>query len=144
MSPLSMRPHTFGSSRIVKSLRTFFNKRQDILLAFLFGSFVSKHIRLSSDVDIGILFNSVPDLDATNDITEKLSSMLQREVDLVILNQASPVLKMQVLKNGILLFASDRRHFHHFFTDTINQYDDLKQTRKTCEESILKGRIYAR
>ena len=27
--------------------------------------------------------------------------------------------------------------------DTVNQYDDLKQIRKICEENILKGRIYA-
>ena len=33
--------------------------------------------------------------------------------------------------------------FHHFFADTINQYDDLKRIRKKCEESVFKGRIYA-
>ena len=97
-----------------------------------------------SDVDIGILFRTVPDIYAINDLTEELSSLLQREVDLVVLNHASPVLKMQVLKNGILIYASDRRHFHQFFVDTVNQYDDLKRIRKNCEDSILKGRIYAR
>jgi predicted nucleotidyltransferase len=101
-------------------------------------------MRPSSDVDIGVLFKTVPHIDATNDVIEELSSILQREVDLVVLNHASPVLRMQILKKGILLYASDRRYFHNFFTDTINQYDDLKRIRKNCEESILKGRIYAR
>jgi hypothetical protein len=138
-----LRSDLFRNSKIIKSLKTFFSERQEILLAFLFGSFTSKRMRPSSDVDIGILFKTVPNIDTTNNVTEELSSLLQREVDLVVLNHASPVLKMQILKNGILLYASDRKHFHHFFTDTVNQYDDLKRIRKNCEESILKGRIYA-
>jgi predicted nucleotidyltransferase len=130
-------------SKIVKPLKIFFNDRQEILLAFLFGSFASNRIHPSSDVDIGILYKTVPPIDAVNDLKEELSSILQREVDLVVLNQASPVLKMQILKSGILLYASERRRFNQFFIDTVNQYDDLKRIRKNCEESILKGRIYA-
>ncbi len=143
MASIFLRSDLFRNSKIVKSLKNIFSERQEILLAFLFGSFTSKRMRPSSDVDIGILFKTVPNIDTTNNVTEELSTLLQREVDLVVLNHASPVLKMQILKNGILLYASDRKYFHHFFTDTINQYDDLKRIRKNCEESILKGRIYA-
>ena len=144
MASPSLRPNTLRRSKIVKSLRTFYFKRKEILLGFLFGSFANDRMRASSDVDIGILFKAIPDIEAINDLTEELSSIFQRRVDLSILNHASPVLKMQILKNGILLYASKRKHFHHFFTDTVNQYDDLKQIRKNCEENILKGRIYAR
>ena len=132
------------NSRLANSLKIFLGERPEILLAFLFGSFASKRAHSSSDVDIGILFKTVPKIDAINDIAEELSSIFEREVDLAVLNHASPILKMQVLKNGMLLYARDKKHFHQFFVDTVNQYDDLKQIRKTCEESILKGRIYAR
>ncbi len=138
------RPEILRNSRIVKSLEMSLNEKREILLTFLFGSFASKRIHPLSDIDIGILFRTVPDIYAINDLTEELSSLLQRDVDLVVLNHASPVLKMQVLKNGILIYVSDRRHFHQFFVDTVNQYDDLKRIRKNCEDSILKGRIYAR
>jgi predicted nucleotidyltransferase len=144
MAHSSLRKDVHRNAKPVKSLKTFFNREQRILLAFLFGSFASKHIRPSSDIDIGIFFRTVPDVYATNDLIEKLSSLLQREVHLVALNHASPVLKMQILKNGILIYVSDRKHLHHFFVDTVNQYDDLKRIRKKCEDSILKGRIYAR
>ncbi len=138
------RPEILRNSRIVKSLEISLNEKREILLTFLFGSFASKRIHPLSDIDIGILFRTVPDIYAINDLTEELSSLLQRDVDLVVLNHASPVLKMQVLKNGILIYVSDRRHFHQFFVDTVNQYDDLKRIRRNCEDSILKGRIYAR
>src|SRR4030042_2246502 len=130
--------------KLLKSLKTFFKRRQKILLAFLFGSFASNRLRPSSDVDIGILFETVPDIYVINGITEDLSSILQREADLVVLNLASPVMKMQILKNGTLLYAIDKKYFHQFFADTVNEYDDLKRIRKNCEDSILKGRIYAR
>jgi len=144
MAHSSLRKDVHRNSKPVKSLKAFFAKEQGILLAFLFGSFASKHIRPSSDVDIGIFFRTVPDVYATNDLIEKLSSLLQREVDLIVLNHASPVLKMQVLKTGMLIYVSDRKYFHQFFVDRVNQYDDLKRIRKNCEDSILKGRIYAR
>ena len=130
--------------KLLKSLKTFFKERHKILLAFLFGSFASNCSRPSSDVDIGILFETVPDIYVINGITEELSSILQREADLVVLNLASPVMKMQILKNGTLLYAIDKKYFHQFFADTVNEYDDLKRIRKNCEDSILKGRIYAR
>ncbi len=127
-----------------KSLKTFFKGRPNILLAFLFGSFASNCARPSSDVDIGILFEIVPDIYVINGINEELSLILQREADLVVLNHASPILKMQILKNGTLFYAIDKKYFHQFFADTVNEYDDLKRIRKNCEDSILKGRIYAR
>jgi predicted nucleotidyltransferase len=133
-----------GNLKPLKSLKTFFKGRPKILLAFLFGSFASNCSRPSSDVDIGILFETVPDIYVINGITEDLSSILQREADLVVLNLASPVMKMQILKNGTLLYAIDKKYFHQFFADTVNEYDDLKRIRKNCEDSILKGRIYAR
>jgi len=143
MAPSSPRPGILRNSKNVRSLKIFFNEREEILLAFLFGSFASNRIHSSSDIDIGILFKTVPDIDAINHVTEELSSILQREVDLVVLNQASPVVKMQILKKGILLYTCDKKYFHHFFTETVNQYDDLKRIRKNCEDSILRGRIYA-
>jgi uncharacterized protein len=143
MSSPSVNLDKLSNLKLVKSLKTFFKGRQEILLAFLFGSSARNRMRPSSDVDIGILFKTVPDLDAINDVAAELSSILQREVDLVVLNHASPILKMQILKNGILFYASGRKYFPQFFTDTVNQYDDLKRIRKNCEENILKGRIYA-
>jgi uncharacterized protein len=64
-------------------------------------------------------------------------------VDIVVLNSASPVIKMQVLKKGALLISKDRKVYHEFIVRTVNEYDDLKRTRKEIENNILKGRIYA-
>jgi len=133
-----LRNHEF-----VSVLEPFLARRKSIRLVFLFGSSVSRRIHPASDVDIGILSDSVPNLSRINALAVELSSLLKKEVDLVVLNHASPILRMQVLKKGVLVFARDLKLYHQFFVDTVNQYDDLKRIRKTCEDNILRGRMYA-
>lgn len=130
--------------KVINLLRVFFANHPDIQLSFLFGSSVKGYFSKESDIDIAVLFDKKPDLNEIIELKEILESILKREVDLAILNGASPILKMQVLKYGILIFKRDDKVYNKFFVDTINQYDDLKRVRKVCEENILKGRIYGR
>lgn len=69
--------------------------------------------------------------------------MIKRETDIVILNNSSPVIRMQVLKNGVILINKNRAIYNDFFVRTVKEYDDLKRVRKEAEENILRGKIYA-
>jgi uncharacterized protein len=143
---LSSVPAGRTKAEIIEKLEHFFKETDEVSLVFLFGSTATGRSRRKSDVDIAILFKPPPGVDQSEDISDmagRLSVLLGKEVDLVQLDRASPVLKMQVLKNGVLVYASDKRHFYQFQMDTINQYDDLKRVREECEKSILKGRLYA-
>lgn len=128
---------------IHKLIKSFFKDKNNVLLVFLFGSYASKQMKTSSDVDIGVLFEKIPSFFELNALKENLSEVLKRDIDLVALNNASPIIKMQVIKKGILVFQRNKNDFSLFYGDTVNQYDDLKITRKKCEDNILKGRIYA-
>jgi len=128
---------------INKLVKSFFKDRHNVLLVFLFGSYASKQMNISSDIDIGVLFDKMPSFYELNNLKENLSEVLKRDIDLVALNNASPIIKMQVIKKGILVFERYKNDFSMFYGETVNQYDDLKITRKTCEDNILKGRIYA-
>jgi|WetSurMetagenome_2_1015567.scaffolds.fasta_scaffold802196_2 uncharacterized protein len=130
-------------SPTIKSLGDFFKEQPPVLLAFLFGSMAVGQMHPESDVDIGILFKRVPNYKTVSSLGDKISTLLKKEIDLVVLNNSSPIIKMQILKKGLLLHASDRKIYHRFFSDTLNQYDDLKRIRKNCEENILRGRMYA-
>jgi len=127
---------------LIANLKEFFPEEPNVLLVFLFGSAVREQMRPESDIDIGILFKKEPDIFETNRLAGDLGHLLKREVDIANLNFSSPILKMQVLKNGILIQAKDDKYYHRFFVETLRQYFDLKQVRKICEENILKGRIY--
>jgi len=130
-------------SEIFIRLADFFGKKSEVLLVFLFGSAASGKMAEGSDIDIGILFENQPDVYEINELKSELNEIFKKGIDIADLNSASPILKMQVLKNGALVFAKDKKIYNQFYVDTINQYDDLKQTRKICEDNILKGRIYA-
>jgi len=131
-------------SEIPEKLADHFSSQSGILLVFLFGSAASGMMTKDSDIDVGILFEHLPDYFEVNQLAGDLNMLFKREIDIAVLNSASPILKMQVLKKGVLVYAKDKKPYHQFYVDTLNQYDDLKQTRKICEDSILKGRIYAR
>lgn len=128
---------------ISKVLEKFFRDKENIGLVLIFGSYAAERVTTESDVDIAILFQTSPDFYGVQAVKDELEVLLKRDVDIAVLNTASPILKMQVLKNGILLVDRESKCFSQFTIDTVNQYSDLKMIRKKAEENILKGRIYA-
>ncbi|TVQ01777.1 MAG: nucleotidyltransferase domain-containing protein [Balneolaceae bacterium] len=127
-----------------RKISDYISGLENVAVAFLFGSQLSGNVHPESDVDIAILFTSgnVPTNDMQLDLKDRLSRILKSEADVVVLNNASPIIKMQVLKNGKKIIELDRRAYVHFFVRTINEYDDLKRVRAINENNILKGRIY--
>lgn len=115
----------------------------DVAFAFLFGSFIRGEATGFSDVDIAIFFTGVVDFHRINRLREDLTGLLGMETDIVVLNTASPIIRMQVLKKGVLLIKKEQRAYHEFFVNTVKEYDDLKRNRKEIEDKILRGRIYA-
>ena len=140
MDKISIRLNT---TDVTEKLEKFFEICSDVVLVFVFGSVVKGKMTPFSDLDIAIFFSKTTDLYRVNDLKEKLSEILNIAVDIVVLNNASPIIKMQVLKNGALLINKDPRTYNEFFVKTVKEYDDLKRTRKEIEENILRGRIYA-
>jgi len=125
-----------------KNLEKFSVQQENFLLVFLFGSFARGFGTDESDVDVAIMFEKVPDFYELCDLKDQLSRCAGKEVDILILNTASPIIKMQVLRYGVLV-KRDKETYNDFFVSTFNEYNDLKYLRKEIEENLLKGRIYA-
>jgi uncharacterized protein len=92
----------------------FAQTREEILAVYLFGSYLQKPH--PHDIDIAVLL----DRPVTDErrfpfgypaaIATELISLLHTDaVDVVVLNSASPLLMMQVLKTGVLLYSRDER-----------------------------------
>ncbi len=126
----------------VQKLQTFFAGEENVRLAFLIGSFAAGTARPDSDVDVAVLFGRVPDYMDVLGLRDRLSALVEREADLVVLNDSGPVIRMQVLKTGIRLRA-EQGAYEEFFVRTVNEYDDLKQIRAPIEEAVLRKKIYA-
>jgi predicted nucleotidyltransferase len=117
--------------------------KPEIAAIYLFGSAVVNRLTPESDIDLGILFERKPSAVELLQLQEEFTDALAIQADVVNLEAVSPILRMQVLKNGMRVFTRDESRVHAFFVRTINEYDDLKRVRKPIEDNILNGRIYA-
>lgn len=73
-----------------------------IRLAVIFGSTARGTSSSRSDLDVGVLGVPVHDLPTT---AVRLARVAGREVDLVDLASAPPLLRVEIARDGVLLFA---------------------------------------
>jgi len=130
------------SATVLEHLRAFFPARKDVVAAYLFGSVARGTAGPRSDVDIGVVLTSgqPQDLGAIGAITnmhDELEGLLRREVDLVVLNGASPDLLHRVLRDGILLFERDHERRIEFEVQARNHYFDMLPTLDLYRRTVL-------
>ncbi len=134
---------TIEKDIIIAKLMQYFKHKDVASLVFIFGSIVSGHMTEQSDIDIAVLFSHKPQLNEILSTKDEVCTAIGREIDLVVLNDSSPVIRMQVLKNGKLIKNESNAMYNAFYVKTLKEYDDLKYIRNESEKNILKGRIYA-
>ncbi len=115
--------------------------------AYLAGSLSSrKSFGHLSDVDIAILLMDQIKADHFLDYQlyffSELAKRLESEsIDVVILNQASLLLKLQVIKYGQILFSRDEKQRVSFETKAVMDYLDFKKL-DDIQNQALSRRLY--
>lgn len=84
-------------------------------------------MRADSDIDIVIYSEKKMDIGTYLGIKMHLSEACKREVDLIVLNDATPLLKYQIYKNNILLFTRDKTIETRYKVKTLFEYGDMKR-----------------
>lgn len=96
----------------------------NLLAVMVFGSAREGSIKPGSDLDIGVLFFAAPSLDERVMLREQLQKSLHfDDIDLVILNEASPITRFEAI-SGRLVFVRDRSRWAEFFSLTAREYED--------------------
>jgi len=120
---------TNNESSIPEKMKQVFLDHDEIVAAYLFGSYAKGHARSDSDIDIGLLLSDNSNVGAMYPIhiAGQLENMTgtKREMDVRILNNGTLRFLHQVLK-GKLLFCRDDKKRIDFETSTINSYLDFK------------------
>ncbi|OGQ47569.1 MAG: hypothetical protein A3I05_02090 [Deltaproteobacteria bacterium RIFCSPLOWO2_02_FULL_44_10] len=126
-----------------KELRSFFRKLP-VDLVFLHGSFSMQNMKPLSDIDIALLFqNDKGTFSLIGKIREKMEEVFGRtDIDIAILNRASPLLWMNVLQTGKLLYCRNEKSFKQFRLKTIQRYLNTKHLRRqlhlSLQEAVLR------
>ena len=109
--------------KVVKCLQ----QEENVIFAYLFGSYARKEQHPFSDIDIAVYLKKY-----THDEYLRLFRILARELDfdfdLVILNKAPPLLRHKVISEGILLFCEDLNVHYNFVFRTLVEALDFKET----------------
>lgn len=121
----------------IEPLKQYFNKRQDVVMAFLFGSFVDKKQTRDSDIDIAVYFKLLSkmieweekrDYPQEDEIWADLVDILGTDnVDLVVLNRVNPVLASNILENGLPLVIKDINTYWNFYEIISMEAEDFYQ-----------------
>lgn len=83
------------------ALRRVLESLPEVRLAVLFGSAARGEAKPGSDLDVGVLFEK--DAEVTPALEAALSRACQRPIDLVRLNDAPPLLRFEIARDGFPL-----------------------------------------
>ncbi|RLT39931.1 MAG: nucleotidyltransferase domain-containing protein [Chloroflexi bacterium] len=118
-----------------EGLVAFLRSQPDIVAAYLFGSQATGRVHPGSDVDIAVLLDEDalpqttgwggPLLSRRLDLIAAAERFADCEVDVITLNNASPLLSFEVLRKGRLLYEGNRRERVEFEVQTGKNYADL-------------------
>jgi len=138
--PLGAQPQASNDSAAVALLQAAVD---DLVAVYRFGSTVSGHTRVDSDVDLAVLAGRPLQPVFRFELQEQLASALHRNVDLVDLRVASTVMASQIVTTGVLLHEVDAAARNIFEDYVYGRYARLNEERRGILERIAsEGTVY--
>lgn len=111
--------------KIKGKLRHFLERKSEIVLAYLYGSFLEGDFR---DIDVAAYLTEISKGEALQyelNMENELKELIGFPFDVRILNYAPLPFRFNVIKNGILLLSKDERVRCDFECLTIVEYHDF-------------------
>lgn len=114
---------------------------------YLFGSASRNELREDSDIDLGFLTDYNAQIDEYDKFikAQELADIFKRDVDLVHINSASSVFKVQITYNGKVIYCSNNNKRMIFEMRALKEYAVLNEERKEIIDNIREsGTVYGR
>jgi predicted nucleotidyltransferase len=122
--------------------------KHPVVIAYLFGSEAKGVAGVLSDIDVAVFvdrtINKSERFDLRLRLSNELSSIMNRMVDLVILNDSPVQLSYEIIKHEKVIFCKDKSMQVDFETETLSKYLDRRYYDKrhaelTLERIALRG-----
>lgn len=94
-------------SFLIDQLQTFFRTETSLQLAILFGSAARDALRPDSDIDLALQYETPLSLEAKQELSLRLETLLHRPIDILELPQLSGTLLKEILYHGKILVKKD-------------------------------------
>ena len=122
---------------VKETLKKLLEDREEILFAYLHGSFL--HTEGYRDVDVAVYVDpkKVSDfMEYELELSVELEAVVGLPIDVKVLNSAPPAFRYRVL-SGELLFVRDERSWLEFYDLTVREYLDFKPFEKEMMREML-------
>lgn len=115
----------------------------EVVAIYRFGSSADGTAGRESDVDLAVLTTLPLDAAARFDLQERLVQALRQPVDLVDLRSVSPVMAIQVIARGVLLYDANAATRGAFEDRVFGAYARLNEERRGILDRIaVEGTVY--
>ncbi len=113
---------------LINKIKKYLENIDFVIFAYIFGSAANNKENKYSDVDLAFyIADGEIDTNEYLDLKRELTDIVSRDVDIVILNDASPLVKKEVFSSGIKLFSKDEELESNFIVHTYFEYEDMKK-----------------
>ena len=117
-------------AELERTINKVFNNHNEVLLCYLYGSYLFGNKTEFSDIDLGILLERnykrhyLFQVDLSLEIEKLYNSKI--EIDLCVLNDATPRFLYNVLKNGYIIHSKNETNQHEFEIKVLYEYLEIK------------------
>lgn len=111
---------------VVEKLKKYFSSKKDVCFAVLFGSHILGKTFRESDIDIAIYFKEGYSVESIKKTWRELEGILGKDVDLVILNTAPPLIAYTAMK-GKAMVINDFRVYLDYMLSTSQEAEDFRE-----------------
>ncbi|MDI3309966.1 MAG: nucleotidyltransferase domain-containing protein [Thermoanaerobacterium sp.] len=106
-------------------LKEFFKDREDIIMAFLFGSVAKGKSMKESDIDIAVYFKNYNEK-LVFKLWNELEDLLKKDVDLVVLNIANASIAWEALR-GKKIVVNDENFYLNYMLNVSMEAEDFRE-----------------
>jgi uncharacterized protein len=130
-------------NRDFKTIVQFLVKKINPYVIYLFGSQAQQQARQDSDIDLAFLSERTLSHYERFMITGELAAILNCDVDLIDLKEATTVFQAQIVGKGKVLYCADDDKKARFEMKVFKEYAKLNEERAEILKQIQKrGAVY--
>ena len=119
--------------RIVEVYRRVLEKFDFVEIAVIFGSALRRGV--VRDIDVGLVLNTEPSLRVINEVASALEQELGVPVDIVILNEAPPLLRFKALVEGVKITVRNKSKYYYLVTEAFMELEDMREKLNTLSSN---------
>ena len=125
---------------IIEIIKSYFEKKTEIVAVYLFGSFARGNEHRKSDIDIGVLIKENLRTGASEKrigYMAELATLLKKDIHPVILNSASEALVRQVFLKGDCILVKDSKELARYKMMMISRIADFGFYRNMIQSGFV-------